>query len=330
MRIVHVNDIASVGTTLVAAQRLLGHDATLRPLRLVAGGGPAALKLLALPARLGELRAVNRDVRAAGADVVHVHYAYMGWAGILGRYPYVVHCHGTDVRAGLRDPLRGPLVRRSLAAARAVFVSTPDLLPLVCPLRPDALLVPNPVDTSVFRPREDAPPAAGTILLISAFSEVKRVDVAVEAVRLLRTRRPDVRVTAVDHGPLADRYRDEPGLRFVPRRPHEEMAALIREHAIVLGQFGIGSLGMAELEAMACGRPVVCHHVQERAYPEPPPLLAAGSPELAAEHLERLVDDPETASEMGARASAWVLEHHGYLEVARRLVDRYAALRETS
>jgi len=326
MRILHVNDVANVGTTLVAGQRLLGHDARLRPLRLVAGSRSTPVKLLALPARLGELRAVGRDVREADPDVVHIHYAYLGWAGILGRFPYAVHCHGTDVRQGLRDPLRAPLVRRSLAAASEVFVATPDLLPLVAAVRPGPVFVPNPVDTSVFRPPADPAPA-GSILLISTFSAVKRVDVAVEAVRLLRARRPEVRVTAVDRGPLAGRYRDEPGLRFVPARSHREMAALIGEHAIVVGQFGIGSLGMSELEAMACGRPVVCHHVHGGAYPEPPPLLAADEPARAAEALERLVRDPAEAAGLGTRASAWIGRHHGHVEVARRVLDAYGGPR---
>lgn len=328
MRIVHVNDVASVGATLVAAQQALGHDATLRPLRLVAGSRSTPMKVLALPARLGELAAVNRDVRSASPDVVHIHYAYLGWAGILGRYPYVLHCHGTDVREGLRDPLRGPLVRRSLRAARAVFVSTPDLVPLVRPHREDVRYAPNPVDTSVFHPVDGTPgPAATRILLISAFSQVKRVDVAVDAIRLLRARCPEVQVTAIDRGPLASRFRDEPGVTFVAPRAHADMAALINEHDIVLGQFGIGSLGMAELEAMACGRPVVCHSVHNGQHSdEPPPLLAAASPESAARHLEDLVRDPARGRETGAQACSWVRRHHGYVEVAKALVDVYASV----
>ncbi|HYW24227.1 MAG TPA: glycosyltransferase family 4 protein [Terriglobales bacterium] len=323
MRIVHVNDVASVATTLVAAQRALGHDATLRPLHLAAGSRSTPLKLLALPERLRELRLVNRDVRRANPDVVHIHYAYLGWAGILGRYPYVLHCHGTDVRAGLRDPLRAPLVRRSLAAARAVFVSTPDLVPLVAPLRDDVLFVPNPVDTSTFRPLDGPSPAATRVLLISAFSDVKRVDIAVDAVRMLRSRRPDVQVTAIDRGPLASRYRGEPGVTLVSPRPHAAMAELINEHAIVLGQFGIGSLGMAELEAMACGRPVVCHYVDGGLYAEPPPLLTAADSACAARHIEDLLGDPSRARDVGAHAGDWVRRHHGFLEVGRRLVEEY-------
>jgi glycosyltransferase involved in cell wall biosynthesis len=309
---------------LVRSQRALSHDSTLRPLHLVAGSQSTPVKLLALPQRLRELQVVNREVRLANPDVVHIHYAYLGWAGILGRYAYVLHCHGTDVRVGLRDPLRGPLVRRSLAAASAVFVSTPDLLALVTPLRGDVLFVPNPVDTVTFRPVESRRPAATRVLLISAFSDVKRVDIAVEAVRLLRSRRPDVEVTAIDRGPLASRYRGEPGVTFVAPRPHAGMAELINEHAIVLGQFGIGSLGMAELEAMACGRPVVCHHVDGGHYAEPPPLLTAADPEGAARHLGDLVGDPSRARDTGARACAWVRRHHGFLEVGRRLVEEDA------
>ena len=68
MRILHINDIAYVGSTLVEGLQQYGHDATLRPLQLRAKRRSTRVKLLALPLRLRQgtheedvLLAVNED-----------------------------------------------------------------------------------------------------------------------------------------------------------------------------------------------------------------------------------------------------------------------------
>ena len=325
MRILHINDVANVASTLVAGLNRLGHQAELRRLRLPASRRGTALKILALPARLAEWAAVNREVRAGHYDVVHIHYAYLGWLGILGRYPYLLHCHGTDVRQGLYDPLRRPLVIQSLRRARRVFFSTPDLAQHVRPIRPEAIFLPNPIATDHFRPLakgEEGPPR---ILLISQLSPVKKVCVAFEALRQVLAAHPGIQVTALDYGPERALYHGTPGVAFVPPVPHEAMPRLINDHDIIIGQFGIGSMGMAELESMACGKPVICHFTYGDWYPEPPPLFATDQPAQVAAYLAALLEDPALRRQRGEAGRAWVERYHSYLSVAQRLAEIYAA-----
>ena len=152
MRIAHVNDIANVPATLAEGLRLLGHDVELFRLKLTGGKYPTWFKAFLLPWRGKEMHALNQHVRSGRFDVVHIHFAYLGWAGILGRYPYVLHCHGTDVRRNLHQSYQKPFVERSLNRAEQVFFSTPDLAEHVLPVRPDAVWLPNPVDTGQFCP----------------------------------------------------------------------------------------------------------------------------------------------------------------------------------
>ncbi len=175
MRILHINDVANVASILVAGLVQIGHQAELRRLRLPASRRGTAAKILALPARWAEWMAVNRQVRTLGYDMVHIHYAYLGLLGILGRYPYILHCHGTDVRRGLHDPLRRGMVVQSLRHARKVLFSTPDLAQHVRPIRPDAIFLPNPVATDVFRPQDRGAEHPPRILVISKLSAVKKV-----------------------------------------------------------------------------------------------------------------------------------------------------------
>lgn len=317
MRILHVNDVANVATTLATAQRSLGHEVDVLRLRLVAGSGPTALKLLALPLRSAELMAVHRQIRDRRYDVVHIHYAYLGLVGALGRHRYVLHCHGTDVRLGLHDWIRRPAVIAALNRAALVLVATPDLIPIVRAIRPDAAFVPDPVNIDLFAP--DINPATDDVLLNAALSDVKRTDIAFEAIRRLRALRPGLTVTAVDHGPGREKYKGEPGIRFVPPVAHDAMPGLVRQHRVVLGQFGIGSLGMAELESMACERPVICHFNQGPAYPAAPPVLSAQDPADVAAHALRLLDERAAAVAMGAAARGWVVGTHGSEAIAKQV-----------
>ena len=317
MRVLHVNDVANVGTTLVAALRAEGVDAHLRRLRLPAAGSSTALKIASLPLRIAELVRVDLEARAGAYDLLHIHYAYLGVIAALGRHRAVVHCHGTDVREGLRDMLRRPLVLTALRYARAVLVSTPDLIALVRPVRRDATFLPNPIDTTLFRqaPRADGPPR---VLLVSDAHPLKGLARTVPAALALRDRGALVR--AIDRG-SADRARYEAlGVRdFIPAVPHERMPELIAAHDVVVGRFGLGSLGNNELEAMACGRPVVAEFAFPGVYPEAPPVLALRD-------LERLVADEMLRRDWGARARAWVERHHDSRVVALQVRALYRSL----
>lgn len=323
MRILHVNDVANVGATLVDGLVHLGHEAELRRLRLVAKRRSTSVKLLVSPLRLQEWLAVNRQVRLGDYDVVHIHFAYLGWLGILGRYPYTLHCHGSDVRRDLHDRLRRWPILISLRRAHSVLFVTPDLASIVRPIRPDAIFLPNPVNTDRFRPCYGTAERPPRILIGSNLSPIKRVDIAFEAIQILLARHPQVQVTAIDQGPERQRYRGISRVTFVPPVPYEEMPALVQAHDMVIGQFGLGILSMVELESMACGKPVVCYFNYGDWYPEPPPVLSTNQPAQAADYLSALVENPVLRRQSGERGRAWVEEQHGYLAVAKQLEQIY-------
>jgi len=323
MHILHVNNVANVGLTLVAGLTRLGHTAELHRLQLVAGRHGTAIKLLVLPARLKEMRAVNWQVKANTYDIVHIHFAYLGWLGIIGRYPYFLHCHGSDVRRGLRDPVRSWPIRQSLKHAQAVFFATPDLAPVVQQIRPNALFLPNPINIDQFHPRSEPENDPLKVLIISTLYPVKKVSVAFEGVRQYLARYPKVQITAIDYGPERKLYHGEPGVFFSTPVPYEMMPALINSHDIIIGQFGIGSLGMAELESMACGKPVICHFEHGDWYPEPPPVFSTDQPAQVAEYLGALTEDRLLRRERGEQGRDWVQQHHGYIAIARQLEQVY-------
>jgi glycosyltransferase involved in cell wall biosynthesis len=323
MRVVQVNDIASVASEIAAGLRDRGHEVDLFEPRLFGARLHPYLKPLTIPFRAIDWLDLVRRIRRGRYDLVHIHYAYLGNLGAIGRFPYVLHCHGTDLRGANR--LTGPLIRRAMKRARHVFYSTPDLDAWALPLRPDAEFLPNPIDTETFRP--DRPSSEGEgIFVYSVLTEVKGAGKILEACRILARERPDVRITAIASGPYAPLFEELPNVRMIARQPRWKLPAIINEHALILGQTKLGIAGMAELEAMACARPVVAWFTMGAAYTDAPPLFSPETPAGIAGAAMDLLDDPAGRDEAGERGRDWVIRHHQRDRIAERVEAVAAAL----
>ena len=322
MKIIHVREISNVAATLVDGLRRLGHDVQFEPMRTHRHEASVASRALGLPERLREAIRINRVIRKGGFQAVHLHWAYMGWMGIAGRYPYFVHCHGSDLRRNLSWAGLGWATRRSLRGARRVFYSTPDLKRLAAGVRPDSVFIPNPINTEVFRPLERPRGDGVKVLLMSRFEPVKGPETALAIVREVKRSHPCVQVDAFDWGVSVAEFADPELVRLIPTVPYAEMPALLASYDIVVGQFGLGILSMLELEAMACGRPLVGYFRYPEVYDEPPPMLSTRDVREGSRLLAGLVEDAQAREQLGETARAWVEERHDYLKVAR-LVEGY-------
>jgi glycosyltransferase involved in cell wall biosynthesis len=246
--------------------------------------------------------------------------------GTLGRYPYVLHCHGSDVRSGLYHPLRKHLVTYSLKRAEMVLLSTPDLYQHVKPIREDAIFLPNPIDTTVFSPGAQGTETTIRILINMSLKKSKAPEIAFEAAEQIQKMFADIEVYAFASGPEFNHFRQYGGVNFMDPIPHENMPNLVNSFDIILGQFSIGSLGMSELESMACGKPVICHvdkALYNQWYRDLPPVFTAQDGFDVIELLTDLIESRERRIEVGKAAREWVLKYHDYLSVARRLTNLY-------
>jgi glycosyltransferase involved in cell wall biosynthesis len=179
-------------------------------------------------------------------DVVHAHYGLCGWvAALAGARPLVVTFHGTDVRHPVVGPMSRLLARRldlAAGASRSVFGREGGRTGLPRSRAANAVL-PCGVDLDRFRPipRAEARERlglepSGRYLLFPADPDraVKRHDRAAEVARLAGAELLVTREVAP-----------------------EEMPLWVNASAAVLATSESEGFGLAPLEALACGVPVL-------------------------------------------------------------------------
>ncbi|MGH2608218.1 MAG: glycosyltransferase family 4 protein [Tepidiformaceae bacterium] len=313
MRIAEINDIASVASGLADGLAARGHEVTVLRPRLVGGSLPWMVKPVVGPVRAVEWAQIIREIHAGRYDAVHIHYAYLGMLGILGKFPYLLHCHGSDIRAN--TPFTRPMIERALRAADTVYYATPDLESYVRARRPDARFLPNPVDTGQFSPRSPARESR-RVFVCCALTEIKGAPRLLAACRRLAREHPEIEITALAGGDYAAEFDLLPNVTLIPRMPRERLPEVINEHGVVLGQALLGAIGMAELEAMACGRPVISWYTYMHAYAEPPPVVRAVDGFDIAAAVVRFVENADQREAVGEAGRAWVERFHGISNIA--------------
>ena len=185
-----------------------------------------------------------------------------------------------------------------------------------------------PLGVDLERFRLGAPPAGGQVrlLTVSRLSREKRVDLAVACVAELGRRGHDVRLVVAGDGPCRDSLRAAAvGLPVELLGHVRDRAALAAELAGADGALAPGpveTFGLAALEAMACGTPVVAN--AHSALPEvlgASGAISASTGRSFADAVERLLAVPEAERRGAARERAeafpWSRTVEGFLQAHR-------------
>ena len=303
------------------------------------------LYTLALASKIVEV--ARRD----GLDLIHAHYAipHAVSAGLARQIlaaeapartvRVVTTLHGTDTTLVGIDPSFLPLTRFSVVASDAVTVPSSWLADvtrrhLALPATFTIDVVPNFVDTQRFAPRaapvRPSTPDVPVVVHVSNFRPLKRADDVVRVFALVRARRP-ARLRLVGDGPtLADARALARSLDVAADvdclGERDDLPAQLADAAVFLLPSASESFGLAALEALACGVPVVASDVG--GLPELVPqgevgfLHPVGDCRAMAESVGALLDDLDLRARLG-RAGRARAEARFRTEPA---VDRYEAV----
>ncbi len=276
---------------------------------------------------------IHDTALSEGLDIVHVHYAIphatSAWIAremlADSAPPLVTTLHGTDVTLVGTLPTFHAITRFSILRSQAVtavsgFLRDTTVRDFGIPAE-RIRVIPNFVDTGQFRPRLNAhrrrilaSDDQKIVMHVSNFRPVKRVRDVIEVFAGIRRRLP-ARLVMVGDGP--DRSRAAAHARALGI---ESDVIFLGKHASVEEILGCADLfvltsesesfGLAALEAMACGVPVVAYRaggMPEVVTPgENGLLVEPGAVAEAVEAGAQLLSDPalwQRFSEAGRRAA---------------------------
>jgi glycogen synthase len=311
------------------------------------------------------------------ADVVHCHTWYSHLGGVLIRHgydlPLVVTVHSLEpLRPWKREQLGGGydlsswIERTALEQAEAVVAvsegTRTDILRLfdVDPARLHVIY--NGIDPALYRPvaatdaltRHGVDPDRPYLLFVGRITRQKGIVHLARAIPhidptaqvVLCAGAPDTpEIAAEMEATVAAARAERPGVVWVREMLAREEIVQLYSHATVFCCPSIYEpFGIINLEAMACGTPVVASAVggipevvvdgetgllvpleQEDAAPFEPVDPARFSRDLAAA-INRLLGDATLRERMSAAGQARVAEHFTWSAIARRIVDLYQTL----
>ncbi len=266
--------------------------------------------------------------RSWGAPVVHMFHT-------LGAMKNQVARGAEEQETRQRVAIEGRILRE----ADAIVAATPlDRAQMVWHYNADIekiRVVPAGVDLRRFQPRDPAaaraalalPPAPHrVVLLVARIEPLKGIDALIEATALLLQRRPEWRgalTTLIVGGGSEeerahwnteqrrlDAIRQRLGIAdvvcFAGAQPQDRLPLYYAAADVVTMPSHYESFGMAALEALACGKPVVATNAGGPAFIVEDGvsgvLTPPGNAAMLASHLEQLLHDDAERTTMGAAA----------------------------
>jgi starch synthase len=326
--------------------------------------------------------ALSRNIAFAAtdvdADVVHTHTWYANFGGLLIKHAYdiplVMTTHSLEpLRPWKREQLRGGydlsnwIEGTSLREADAVIAvsqGTRDDILRVSDARPERVhVIYNGIDTALYRPTNGKETLEGYgidpnrpfVLFVGRITRQKGI---VHLVRAIPQIDPNVQIVLCAGAPDTQEIAAEmsaavaaasaarPGVIWIrDMLPREDVIPLYSEATVFCCPSIYEPFGIINLEAMACGTPVVASAVggipevvvdgetgllvpveQQDVAPYEPVDPAVFSRDLAAA-LNRLLGDPALRDRMSIAGRARVEAHFAWDAIARQTADLYASLR---
>lgn len=353
------------------APTVIGLDAGVRVINLRAGPPAPYDKnwlLDHMPEFINHIRCFA-DGEDLTYDLIHSHYWLSGAAALELRRVWgtpVVHMFHTlgalKNRVARseeeRETSRRVAVERAVAQGADVLVAaTPrDRADLIWHTGADSAriqVIPCGVDLHRFAPQDqdaaraelDLPPAPHRlVLLVGRIEPLKGIDALIQAVALLRERRPEWPLSALVVGGAGERERGQwnaeqrrlhalraelgvaDAVRFLGAQSQQRLPLFYNAADIVTMPSHYESFGMAALEGLACGRPVVATSAGGPAFIvedcQSGLLTPPDHPAALAERLERLLADDALRAQFG-QAARERAQRFGWGTVACELLRVY-------
>ena len=251
-------------------------------------------------------------------------------AKLITRRPLIVRCGYIWSRNAIRQGVRGIRARAIIAIegwvlrrANLIFVAIKEdqeYLVNTHRISSDNIVVlPNPVDTEIFRPNPSVPKQAGLIACVGRLSPEKNLQLLVRSVVQI----PDTRLILIGHGPC------EQGLKalaegcerveFKGMVANSDIPSLLQKAEIFVLPSNFEGSPKALLEAMSCGLPVIGTNVpgiRDVIKHNENGLLCESNVESMCEAIRRMLADSNIRQRLGQQARLFIEQTHSQDSIA--------------
>lgn len=275
-------------------------------------------------------------------NLVHAFFGFpTGWLCYrsVDELPYIISLRGSDVpgehaRLKLDYKILAPVFRRIWENADAIVANSRGLKNRALKFLPSVLIevIPNGVDLNFFRPAENKPRDAKIKLLtVGRLSVTKRVEMLIDAVRILHDTGFNAHLTVVGGGALQNRLKSlittaklDDRIELTGRIEQEKMPQIYRQSDIFVSATLQEGMSNAMLEAMACGLPIVttpCEGIEEL-IGDNGIVVGQTSAQAIADAVKSIVDNEQLYNKMCTQARARA-EQFNWKNVADQYLQMY-------
>jgi L-malate glycosyltransferase len=280
------------------------------------------------------MRDITKMRRTFHPDLIHLHIVYPAglialFASIRYRIPLILSEQTNPFSVYMTNPPKRWLIRRVMHRARVITSISGFLqrqLEHYGATGPFDI-VPNVVDTDLFTatPSPSVANRPKRIVLIALLDyptevpDIKGINYLLQALARLRQQRTDFTLDIIGDGPKREEYEVltislnlTAMVRFLGMKPKPEVANLLPDYDFLVLSSLTESLGVAVIEALASGKPVVS-------------TRCGGPEEIITPVVGRLVD--KASAEALCEGVDWMLDHYQDFDpqtIAAYARDRYS------
>jgi len=253
----------------------------------------------------------------------------------VGTYGYRYLEHARTQGMGLRAYLFEWRAYLGLKLADAVIVTTKELSLYVTKFVPQSkvVLIPNGVDTALFRPRGSQPDRLEKVVVyVGRLAPQKNLFMLIDAVGLIK--QPRVKLILVGEGELRNelgKHAIKRGItfEFMGTIPHEELPGVLDNADLFALPSVIEGHPKVLLEAMSCGLPCVGTNVQgtrDLIRDGETGLLCQLTAHDLADKIAQVLSNRELADRLGRKARAFMKENFDLDVLLAREIEAMALL----
>lgn len=262
-------------------------------------------------------------------DYIVIHFARHGILSLFCQSKTLIYCHGDDVRNLTTYPFHIRLmVTIGLKQAVKIFYSTPDLNKQLIHYRHKTVFIPSPITmlTSV-KYTKKSQQNNFNLMFISKLEYLKGMEILPDILPKLIANDKIKKITLLDFG--VDQHKipieDHPKLEKLQPLQKTSFLKKIQECDIAIGQFSpYGGIGISELDAMNCTKPLICHFIFDSVYQNHPPFHRAKDISTLLRQIEHLLSlTPKQRYIHGKKNHQWVQENHSQAVIYKQFIRHF-------